>query len=366
MLEKLHARIQEASYTRIEWAAANPTLLKGEKGFVSDDPNLFKIGDGVTPWNELPWRGYSGTISQVFGNNENTVISQKVVTERFIQEETAREEGDKAEAAAREEADLAEAKAREEAISAEAQAREEADAAEAQTREDGINEEASKREASDAVHDSRILELEKAQWPLEVAIELPVQLLEYTGEEQLVDVTYSVKHKGVLKQPTNLTLAKDGADLEAEVVPTKTVSVGVNKLGDTEFVLSASAHSYRETESEETDDIITGSDKQAVKMVLPIYAGFGTSATEVCIDDNKLSVRTSASGTYSKTSAQDGVNFFILVPATFQRLTSFTMGGAPFVMATSEITAGKFNKEYVQYKSGAVYNTGATVNIKAS
>ena len=99
-------------------------------------------------------------------------------------------------------------------------------------------------------------------------------------------------------------------------------------------------------------------------MVLPIYAGFGTSADSVKSEANKLSVRTSAAGTYNKTCQVDGQNFYILVPATFGILTSFTMGGAPFVMETSDITLGDY--EYKQYKSGAVYNTGATVNIKAS
>ena len=99
-------------------------------------------------------------------------------------------------------------------------------------------------------------------------------------------------------------------------------------------------------------------------MVLPIYAGFGTSAESVKTDSNKLSVRTSAAGTYTKTCQADGQNFYILVPRTFAVLTSFTMGGAPFVMETSDITLGGY--EYKQYKSGAVYNTGVTVNIKAS
>lgn len=76
-MDKIHARIQESVYTKAEWEAANPVLLKGEKGFVSDDPNLFKIGDGVTAWNSLPWRGYTGTIAQVTGDNENAVMSQK-------------------------------------------------------------------------------------------------------------------------------------------------------------------------------------------------------------------------------------------------------------------------------------------------
>lgn len=76
-MDKIHARIQESVYTKAEWEVANPILLKGEKGFVSDDPNLFKIGDGVTAWNSLPWRGYTGTIAQVTGDNENAVMSQK-------------------------------------------------------------------------------------------------------------------------------------------------------------------------------------------------------------------------------------------------------------------------------------------------
>lgn len=80
-MDKIHARIQESVYTKAEWEAANPVLLKGEKGFVSDDPNLFKIGDGVTAWNSLPWRGYTGTIAQVTGDNENAVMSQKATVE---------------------------------------------------------------------------------------------------------------------------------------------------------------------------------------------------------------------------------------------------------------------------------------------
>ena len=76
-MDKIHARIQESVYTKAEWEVANPILLKGEKGFVSDDPNLFKIGDGVTAWNSLPWRGYTGTIAQVTGDSENAVMSQK-------------------------------------------------------------------------------------------------------------------------------------------------------------------------------------------------------------------------------------------------------------------------------------------------
>ena len=218
--------------------------------------------------------------------------------------------------------------------------------------------------SADIVHDSRILELEKSQFPLVVTLDLSNTLLEYTGEEQTVSVSYTVKHKGVLKLPKTLSLTQDGVVITDDPAKEGTAPITVNKLGDTVVKLSATAHSYYDYHSDKTDDIISASVQKTIQMVLPIYAGFGTSAEGVKTAANKLSVRTSAAGTYNKTCQADGQNFYILVPRTFAALTSFTMGGAPFVMETSDITLGDY--EYKQYKSGAVYNTGATVNIKAS
>ena len=218
--------------------------------------------------------------------------------------------------------------------------------------------------SADVVHNSRILELEKSQFPLVVTLDLSNMLLEYTGEDQTVSVSYTVKHKGVLKLPKTLSLTQDGVVITDDPAKEDTAPITVNKLGDTIVKLSATAHSYYDYHSDKTDDIISASVQKTVQMVLPIYAGFGTSADSVKTAANKLSVRTSAAGTYNKTCQADGQNFYILVPRTFAALTSFTMGGAPFVMETSDITLGGY--EYKQYKSGSVYNTGATVNIKAS
>lgn len=217
--------------------------------------------------------------------------------------------------------------------------------------------------SADVVHDSRILELEKSQFPLVVTLDLSNTLLEYTGEEQTVSVSYTVKHKGVLKLPKTLSLTQDEVVITNDPAKEDTAPITINKLGDTVVKLSATAHSYYDYHSDKTDDIISASVQKTVQMVLPIYAGFGTSADSVKTAENKLSVRTSAAGTYTKTCQADGQNFYILVPRTFATLTSFTMGGAPFVMETSDITLGGY--EYKQYKSGSVYNTGATVNIKA-
>ena len=40
--------------TAARWAEVNPILEQGEPGFVYDQ-NRLKVGDGITPWNDLPY-----------------------------------------------------------------------------------------------------------------------------------------------------------------------------------------------------------------------------------------------------------------------------------------------------------------------
>lgn len=76
-------RIQLRRDIKANWEKNNPILLEGEEGFVLDNPNLYKLGDGIHNWNNLPYRGYNGTIAQDLGNDENSVISQKAITDLF-------------------------------------------------------------------------------------------------------------------------------------------------------------------------------------------------------------------------------------------------------------------------------------------
>jgi hypothetical protein len=49
--------------SKSQWSTLNPVLMAGEPGFESIDSNL-KIGDGKTPWNQLPYfagPGYWGS-----------------------------------------------------------------------------------------------------------------------------------------------------------------------------------------------------------------------------------------------------------------------------------------------------------------
>lgn len=81
----IKAQMKQRQDTKANWAAANPVLLDGEIGFVSDDRNLYKVGDGRTAWNDLPFRGFDGTLAQELGTSANAAISQKAVTEKLTE-----------------------------------------------------------------------------------------------------------------------------------------------------------------------------------------------------------------------------------------------------------------------------------------
>lgn len=197
-----------------------------------------------------------------------------------------------------------------------------------------------------------LTELQNTVFPLEVSLSLDKPLLEYTGSEQSIKATYSIKRKGSPITPTALALSVDGSLVSIDVKQADTVTIKVNKEGETQIILTA-----------KHGDLVKSATSK-VTMVLPIYYGFGTTETDIAIAANKLSPRLSASGTYAKTSAKDDVSFIILAPKTLPKLNNFTMGGAPFVMETSSVSIN--GKDYYMYKSGAIYMNGATLNVQAN
>ena len=205
---------------------------------------------------------------------------------------------------------------------------------------------------SQKVVTDNLTELQNTVFPLEVSLSLDKSLLEYTGSEQSIKATYSIKRKGSPITPTALALSVDGSLVSIDVKQADTVTVKVNKEGETQIILTA-----------KHGDLVKSA-LSKVTMVLPIYYGFGTTETDIAIAANKLSPRLSASGTYAKTSAKDDVNFIILAPKTLPKLTNFTMGGAPFVMEISSVTIN--GKDYYMYKSGAIYMNGVTLNVQAN
>lgn len=283
---------------------------------------------------------------------ENEAKERKVAIEEEAQ---ARAAAIAAEAQERTAAIASEAQAREQAISAEVTARSEADKALQASMDENVKElkgNVKDLKGADTLHDSRLLALEQSEWPLSLELTLTPSLLEYTGSEKDVSVSWKLTRKGAELVPTELTITQDGKALTAGLTASGSINAKVNKLGDTQFEISATADSMQKTVVNK------------LTMVLPIYCGFGTSETDVAIDANKLSPRTSASGTYAKTSDKDDINFIILVPKMMPGLSLFTMGGAPFVMITSSVVIN--SHDYYMYKSGGIYMSGTTVRVTAS
>lgn len=240
-------------------------------------------------------------------------------------------------------------------ISTEVQERKDAIAAEAKARKESIVQELGEAEdkvISQKVVTENFVELQNTVFPLQVSLSLDKTLLEFTGNDQTVKVSYSIKRKDTLVTPSSLVLSINGMLKDIDIKSSDTVSVEVHKEGESTLVLTA-----------KYDELVKSATAKVV-MVLPIYFGFGTSEVDVAIAGNKLEPRTSAAGVYEKTSTKDKVNFIILVPKTLPKLSSFTMGGAPFVMITSSVVIN--GKDYYMYKSGGVYMSGTTVRVQAS
>ena len=82
------ARFKWRSDTAQGWQTKNPVLLSGEPGVVTDgsESEKIKIGDGVTPWNDLGWwKGPKGDKGEA-GNGGGGEI---ILDNYFTKDETA-------------------------------------------------------------------------------------------------------------------------------------------------------------------------------------------------------------------------------------------------------------------------------------
>ena len=94
-----------------------------------------------------------------------------------------------------------------------------------------------------------------------------------------------------------------------------------------------------------------------------VIYGFGETVEEVYVNGIRASARLSAAGTYSASATVDSTKFFIFVPSDVSKVSTFTMGGAPFAMNTEVRQIN--NKEYTVFSSGSIYDSGALVTVKA-
>ena len=76
--------IQHRRDTLENWSKVNPILADAEIGFVlAKGSSMYKIGDGVTAWNDLPMFGFGGNFYDNFDGNDldTSVPSRRVVLE---------------------------------------------------------------------------------------------------------------------------------------------------------------------------------------------------------------------------------------------------------------------------------------------
>lgn len=73
--------------TAARWAEVNPILEQGEPGFVYDE-NRLKIGDGVTPWNDLPYIDGKREVSNFDYASEFPVIGDENIIYKAEKEQS--------------------------------------------------------------------------------------------------------------------------------------------------------------------------------------------------------------------------------------------------------------------------------------
>lgn len=236
--------------TKANWQANNPILLKGEIGNVDDNPNLYKIGNGTSRWNDLPFRGYNGTVADKTGNDENSVMSQKAVTE-------------------------------------------------------AIGAVVTKHDGDMTTVDSRLTELEKSQFPLTVATTLSSTLLEYTGVAQTVVVSYNVKRKGVPVVPESLKAMIDAVVVSLTAASSGSYNATVNKDGSTSIAIQAVKDGMTATETKTV---------QMVRAMYFGFSLYAAAASVDKVSLVKQAIKTSPGGTYTLTNSTDGCYLWLCVP----------------------------------------------------
>ena len=167
----------------------------------------------------------------------------------------------------------------------------------------------------------------------------------YVGEENSITVTGRMEPNTLT--PCTVSIYK-GSDLMA--------SANTSVVSYTEFVTGATSYSIKATYNGTTYTAST-----RVNAYYPTYYGFGVEYNDVLSNKNLLS---SAKRTYTDTANADGVYYYILVPDGVSKPSSFTMGGAPFNMGSTNETINGVN--YTVFKSGSIFNNGGKVNIVAA
>lgn len=73
-------RVLQRRDTSANWTKFNPVLSEGEIGIITDGGKGYKIGDGITHWNDLEYPSNPTSVVGTIGSSEVAVINQKGVS----------------------------------------------------------------------------------------------------------------------------------------------------------------------------------------------------------------------------------------------------------------------------------------------
>lgn len=190
-----------------------------------------------------------------------------------------------------------------------------------------------------------------------------------TGSKVTTTVSPATIYKGTA---TNVTVTATFSASDDSLTPS---SISI-KQGSTDIVSASNAKTTSKVVSLNTTNNSTSYVSTAVVKGVtlthtvnvnaryPIYYGFATSkpTSAAFSGSTKVGATTTASREYSATCSANNSHFYVLIPSDITTPTTFTMGGAPFVMNKTTATLGGIS--YNILESGGIYNNGAKVNVK--
>lgn len=174
----------------------------------------------------------------------------------------------------------------------------------------------------------------------------------FRSAAETVEVTVSAAMTTIV--PNGMTLLMGDEEFKTEeLVSELSAPVSVTPKANVQFAAKA-----------ETNKGLLFEAKATLQVVDPVYVGAGQAYTDIVLEENKQTIRTSAAGTYQVTVANDGDYVWFLIPRNFTVVKKATLSGFDFpletptvvyVGGTSALTGGI---AYSAYRSSNRYAAG--------
>lgn len=191
----------------------------------------------------------------------------------------------------------------------------------------------------------RFIEIENTVFPIDIEFNSNTTLLEYTGIDQNITISFKIKRRGQLITPQSLTITKDDTNIYNQALSQGSTTTNINKRGAILFKLDCSVQGLNRGKSFN------------VTMVLPMYFGFSdqTDLTDVT-SLTKQAIKTSPNGSYTMNNDTTGKYLWLCVPDNMS-INNVTSAGFKFPIE-APITKSTPLGNYKCYRSSSQINKG--------